>query len=47
MKSYITPKMELQCVDAEDIVRTSGNQPVNGVSVGDGANDIKNWVFQF
>ena len=47
MKSYTTPKLELQIVDAQDIVRTSGVKPTNGVSVGEGGNDINNWYLQF
>ena len=47
MKIYMTPQMEIQVIDAQDVVCTSGNQPVNGVSVGDGGNDIQNWYIQF
>ena len=47
MKSYITPKMELQILDAQDVICTSGIQPTNGITVGEGGNDINNWYFQF
>ena len=46
MKSYVPPKMELQIIDAQDIVCASGGaQPTNGVVVGDGGKDINNWYF--
>ena len=47
MKLYIAPEMELQIIDAQDIVCASGNQPAPGISVGNGGSDIKNWQFQF
>ena len=43
MKTYVNPKIELQIVDEQDIVRTSGNQPSNGLGVGNGGSDIPNW----
>lgn len=44
MKKYHTPYVELLTLDAQDIVRTS-NEILNGMSVGDGADDIQNWYF--
>ena len=44
MKPYSSPCVDLLILDAQDVVRTS-NELLNGISVGDGANDIKNWYF--
>lgn len=41
MKTYITPKLEIQLTDCQDIVCGS-----RGVSVGNGGSDIKNWSWQ-
>ena len=38
MKAYHTPKIDLQITDSHDIVCGS-----NGISIGNGGNDIVNW----
>ena len=38
MKTYQAPKIELQKIDSHDIVCGS-----NGISIGNGGNDIGNW----
>ena len=45
MKQYNSPRVDLLILDTQDIVRTS-NQIPNGISVGDGANDIQSWRWE-